>query len=439
MASQRQADEGSNVRERVVTRAAVPIRDHAGSPQQMSAQFHQALRQMTSEPLGSRQRSDARAGTAPAGPSRTRTVVHYVDSNTYGGCEAVVLLLLSGLDRKLWRPMLFYHEGVGIERLLAEAARNDVPCRPVPRITNRNLPAALIRFAGELRRAQASVFHMHLNWPLGCRYATTAALVARVPAVVSTAHLCAPVNDIRFGAMRMRLRTAIVDRYVAVSSAMTAGLRDTLGIPEAKIRVIQNGIDVGAFGRPCDPALRAQLSGGTNRPLVFTPARLHAQKGHTFLLEAAAQVPDAIFVLAGDGEERPRLEEQAGQLQIADRVRFLGNRQDIPALMACCDLFVLPSLYEGLPLSVLEAMAAGRPVVATAVSGTPEAVIDGVTGLLVPPSDAASLSAAIRRVLSDPELADRIARAGRTAVAEKFSGGAMVSATAGLYEELLQS
>jgi glycosyltransferase involved in cell wall biosynthesis len=366
-------------------------------------------------------------------------VVHYVDSNTYGGCEAVVLLLLSGLDRRVWRPMLFYHEGAGIERLLVEAARHDVPCRPVPRITNRNLPAALIRFARELKRAQASVFHMHLNWPLGCRYATTAALLARVPAVVSTAHLCSPITDIRFGAIRMRLRTAIVDRYVAVSSAMTACLRDTLGIPEAKVRVIQNGIDVAAVRGECDPVLRASLTGGTNRPVVFTPARLHTQKGHDYLLEAAAQVPDAVFVLAGDGEERARLEDRARQLQVADRVRFLGNRQDVPALLACCDLFVLPSLYEGLPLSVLEAMAAGRPVVATAIGGTDEAVIDGVTGLLVPPADAGALATAIRRVLSDPQLAAALAAAGRAAVTEKFSSQAMVRNTARLYDELLQS
>ena len=172
---------------------------------------------------------------------------------------------------------------------------------------------------------------------------------------------------------------------------------------------------------------------------MFTPARLHSQKGHIFLLEAAVHVPDALFVFAGDGEERSRLEDRARQLHIADRVRFLGSRQDVPALLACCDVFVLPSLYEGLPLSVLEAMAAGRPVVATSISGTDEAVVDGVTGLLVPPSDAGALAAALNRVLSDRDLAARLANAGRTAVNEKFSSEIMVRNTAQLYEELLQS
>jgi glycosyltransferase involved in cell wall biosynthesis len=194
-------------------------------------------------------------------PRRVRTVVHYVDSNTYGGCEALILLLLSGLDRNAWRPMLFHHESPGIERLLTEAASRGIPCRVVPRITNRNLPAAVTRFARELRRAETSVFHMHLNWPLGCRYATTAALIGRVPAVVATAHLCWSVSDVRFAGIRQRLRTALIDRYVAVSIGMTACLRTALGVPDAKIRVIQNGIDVAAFRRPCDPAVRALPKG----------------------------------------------------------------------------------------------------------------------------------------------------------------------------------
>ena len=371
-------------------------------------------------------------------PGRPRTVVHYVDSNTYGGCEAVVSLLLSGLAGSLWRPVLFHRDGPGLERLLAEAARMGVPSRAVSPITNRNLPQALMRLARELKRADTSVLHLHLSWPLGCRYVTTAALVARVPAVVATTHLCSRFDEVRFAGLKQYLRSAIIDRYIPVSVAMTACLRETLGIPTAKMRVIQNGIDIAAFGHGCNPAVRASLA-AANRPVVFTPARLHAGKGHMFLLEAAAQVPDALFVFAGDGDERTRLIDRARQLQIADRVRFLGDRSDVPALLACSDLFVLPSLAEGLPMSVLEAMAAGRPVIATSVGGIGEAVTDGVTGLLVPPADANALAAAIRRLLLDAELAGRLARAARAAVAERFSSEAMVRNTARLYDEVLDS
>ena len=117
-----------------------------------------------------------------------------------------------------------------------------------------------------------------------------------------------------------------------------------------------------------------------DRPIVLTVARLDPQKGHRYLLAAATEVPEAVFALVGEGGERAALENQARTLGVAERVRFLGHRDDVPELLAACDLFVLPSLYEGLPLSVLEAMAAAKPVVATAIDGTTEAVVHEVTG-----------------------------------------------------------
>jgi glycosyltransferase involved in cell wall biosynthesis len=179
------------------------------------------------------------------------------------------------------------------------------------------------------------------------------------------------------------------------------------------------------------------LTGGSDCPIVFTPARLYSRKGHIHLLQAATLVPDALFVLAGDGPERARLEECARQLGVAARVRFLGQRQDIPQLLASCDLFVLPSLYEGLPLSVLEAMAAGKPVIATAIRGTDEAVIHGKTGLLVAPGNPVDLAAAIRKLLSDRALAAQLAQAGKARVAQEFSAEAMVQGASRVYEEAL--
>ena len=210
-----------------------------------------------------------------------------------------------------------------------------------------------------------------------------------------------------------------------------------LQVPESKVRVVQNGIQLANFGRPPDFALRAMLTGGIDRPIVFTPARLHSQKGHMYLLEAAALVPDALFVLAGDGPERDRLEAFARRLGIEGRVRFLGHRRDIPQLLASCDLFVLPSLYEGLPVTVLEAMAAGKPVVATDIGGTDEAVMHGATGLLVPPGSPVDLATAIRTLLSDQRLAARLAEAGRAWAVQEFSSASMVRGVTRVYDELI--
>ncbi len=200
------------------------------------------------------------------------------------------------------------------------------------------------------------------------------------------------------------MQTASIDRYIAVSNEVKERLRKDMAVPESKIKVVHNGIRLARFSRQTDPELRRELTQGSGRPIVLTPARLHSQKGHIYLLQAAALVPDALFVLAGEGPERRSLEDVAKGLGLETRVRFLGQREDIPDLLACCDVFVLPSLYEGLPLSVLEAMAAGKPVVATRIGGTAEAVVHGVTGMLVPPENPRELAAAIRTLLADSSL-----------------------------------
>lgn len=299
-------------------------------------------------------------------------------------------------------------------------------------------PARVARFVVALRAARPDVFHAHLNWPLACRYGLVAAVLARVPAVVATEHLFREIPW-RRSILVQQIISAGVDRYIAVCHEVARRLRQTLRFPARKVQVVRNGIPLAPFERPANPALRATLAGATGRPIVLTTARLNEQKGHGYLLTAAVLVPEATFVLAGDGPHRAMLEARARALGLESRVVFLGYRQDVPDLLASCDLFVLPSLFEGLPLSVLEAMAADRPVVATAVGGTDEAVIHGQTGLLVPPADPAALAAAIRTVLADPALAHRLAAAGKAQVHREFAVAGMVRRVTHIYDELLDS
>jgi len=345
--------------------------------------------------------------------------------------------LLSGLDRTRWRPILIHHEVPGIARLLNQVRQLGISCRAVPTVTGHNRIGTLCRFVEELRAAEPTIFHAHLNWPLGCRYGVAAAKISRVPAIVATLHLYAPVADARFGWLKQCAQAAMIDQYIAVSRGVKENLCKDLGTPDSKVRVVHNGIRLTAFERAANAGLRDKLTEGRDLPVVFTPARLHAQKGHTYLLQAAAQVPDAIFVLAGDGPERSALEELCLRLGLEDRVRFLGRREDIPELLATCDLFVLPSLYEGLPLSVLEAMASGKPVVATGVGGTDEVVVHGSTGKLVPPMDVTALAVAIGAMLRDQAMAARFGEAGRKRVAQLFSAEVMVRGVSDLYDELI--
>jgi glycosyltransferase involved in cell wall biosynthesis len=212
--------------------------------------------------------------------------------------------------------------------------------------------------------------------------------------------------------------------------------------PVDKIEVVHNGIIIENYasrdnGTSTGETFASIKRSRENSPVVLTVARLDKQKGHTYLLKAAADVPGALFIFAGDGPEKTNLENQARELGLADRVVFLGKRNDIPELLNGCDIFVLPSLYEGLPLSIMEAMAAGKPVVASDIGGVNELVRDGETGYLVPPGDTQALAHGINTLVSDPALARKMALAGKTLAEKEFSADSMVAGVTNIYKEQL--
>jgi glycosyltransferase involved in cell wall biosynthesis len=366
-----------------------------------------------------------------------RTVVHYTDTAIFGGAERALLILLSGLDRRRWRPVLFCHDEAGTTPLATEARQLDITVRVLPDLRRgRHRVHRIIQFIRALKAERPAVFHAHLSWPLACRSALLAASAARTPAIVATAHLHVPITSLR-GIFLQRLISTRVDRYLAVSAEVGRGLRLNFGLPERKIEIVHNAIPLAAFERSAPEGLRAMLTREAEGPIVLTAARLHEQKGIDVLLDAAALVPGATFVVAGDGPLRQRLEARACQLEIAQRVVFLGQRHDVPDLMAAADLFVLPSFYEGLPLTVLEAMASGTPVIATAIGGTDEVISNGRTGVLVPPRDAHALAHAIERLLRDPDLARQLGRAGRAHVSDHFAVDTMIARVSNVYDAAL--
>jgi glycosyltransferase involved in cell wall biosynthesis len=361
-----------------------------------------------------------------------RRVVHYVDSDIFGGTEEAALHLMSSLDHARWEPVLLHHPDPGVARLVDGARRLGVRTVVVPRVRRGPRLAGVPWLWRALYLERPALFHAHLTWPRACKQGVLAAWLARVPAV-ATAHL--------YVASRLKCRTRpvlrLLRRIIAVSEEVRTRYARELRVPARRLAVVRNGITLPPSIPAPDPALRADLVRGRPDYLVLTPARLNPQKGHEYILAAAALVPDATFVLAGDGPLRGELEARARELGIADRCVFLGHRSDVPDLLAVTDLFVLPSLFEGLPISVLEAMAAQRPIVATAIGGTDEAVIHEVTGLLVPPRDPATLAAAIRRLQADPRLAERLAAAGRERVEREFSAVATARSVMRIYDEVL--
>ena len=264
-----------------------------------------------------------------------------------------------------------------------------------------------------LRRIRPTVAHVMDVWP----QAVVAARLARVPHVLVTHHTPElPRRDNLAGWVWQRLGWLARPEVIYTSEADRArdGRRPS--------RVIALGIDLDRFAE-APAALRSDA------PLVGNVARLAPQKDHPTLIEAARLVPEAEFVIVGEGELREELERRAEGL----RVRFLGSRHDVPELLASFDVFAFPSLFEGRCLAVVEAQAAGVPVVATAVGGIRETVVDGETGLLVPTGDPAALAVAIRRLLEDRASAQAMAAEARRRVRERFSVDRMVEETLRLY------
>ena len=294
--------------------------------------------------------------------------------------------------------------------------------------------------AAHLAEVRADVVHAHMY-----RAETVAARAVialgeagqRRPYLVATAHS----SRVRSEADRAALLelTPQFDQLIAVSKASEAKLLDE-GRATVPISLIYNGVDLQRYDHqePCC-TLPEEYGMEPGSQIVGVVARLEPEKGHPTLLEAwpgvLRAVPDAYLLIVGEGSRRDALEAQARELRIAHRVVFTGRRDDVPAVTAALDVAVLPSYREAQGLTILEAMALSRPVVASNVGGIPEMVEDGVTGLLVPPHDAAALTAAIVRLLTDHPYADMLGRAGHDLVHDRFCLELMVEAVASIYDE----
>jgi glycosyltransferase involved in cell wall biosynthesis len=294
----------------------------------------------------------------------------------------------------------------------------------------------MARFIQLLRAERPTIFHAHLNWPLGCQHALLCALVARTPVVVTTTHIA---NDALAGRSLWlrRWMNRRIDHSIAVSHGVAEYLRAQIGIAPAQVTVIHNGVDEPDQRPRSSSAPCSDSSTDPDHVNVLTIARLVPQKGLDYLLEAARLLPSARFAIAGDGPERRYLEARLRALSLDERVCLLGHREDVACLLARADVCVLPSLYEGLPLVLLEALMQGTPVIATDIAGVDEVIVSGENGLLVPASNPVALAQAIERVLADRSLARRLGERGRQSARQHFSAARMLAQYEALYHTLV--
>ncbi len=244
--------------------------------------------------------------------------------------------------------------------------------------------------------------------------------------------------------MMYRVGGRVADGFIAVSDDVASSVRHAFRPPRDRLTVIPNGVEVERYGTSIARAeVRASIRIPADAPMAIVVAKLMTQKGHAVLLDALPRVHERFpllhTVLVGEGELRAQLEARVRRERLDDRVRFLGDRGDIPDLLSASDLFVLPSLWEGLPMALLEAMATRLPVIASAVSGTRQVIQDDRSGVLVPAGDARALAGAMMRVLGDPHHAAALGRAARSRVEDCYSAGAQAQRHVRLYRTQLSA
>jgi glycosyltransferase involved in cell wall biosynthesis len=301
----------------------------------------------------------------------------------------------------------------------------------------------VLRLARLLRREQVDLIQAHQYTPFF--YAAAARLFAPRPAILLTEHGRHHPDYPRLKrkvANRLLLRRR--DRVVAVGGAVRDALVANDGFPGARVGVIYNGIDLTPFAAPDDRrTVRRELGFGDGEFVIVQVARLDYLKDHATAVRTLARVvphrPDARLVLIGEGPERDSIREVVRRHGLEAHVRFLGLRKDVARLLSAADLFLLTSISEGIPLTVIEAMAAGLPVVSTGVGGLPEVVEEGRTGLLAPSGDHDALARTICRLAGDPALREQMGRLGRQRAEAHFSEPRMHTRYGQLYREMLAS
>lgn len=362
-----------------------------------------------------------------------------------GGMKEHLLSLLKGLDKNRFHIHVACPGNSSIE---TELRKLGIQVHNIPLVGPIN-PGEDIRSCKAIKNlCQAEGFTIiHCHGSKAGLVGRLAAATAKVPLVILTAHNF--VVDDKYSLAKKIVFTKgeqflgrVTDCVITVSSALRKEYIEKFRVPAEKVVCVYNGIDTESFDLTVDKKkIKTQLGLAPEKPVIGTVARMAPQKGLPFLLEAIAILGETVnagFLIAGDGPLRPDLERQAEQLGLSGKVCFPGYCQNIKEILQIFDIFVIPSISEGLSITAIEALAAGKPVVASRVGGLPEVVEDGKTGVLVPPGDPATLASAIKNLLDDPALRERMGRAGRRTAKDKFSLENMIRKTEELYISLFK-
>jgi len=368
-------------------------------------------------------------GSTGDGLARPIPLLFLVTNFDRGGAERILSRCAAGLPRDKYAARAAALQGRS-RSVAGELTQAGIPVHDLGMACKWDL-RVLLRLARLLRRERIQILFTFMFHPtlLG----RIVGRLYRVPVRISSERVMAWEG--RGRRLLNRWTVPLATHVVAVSDRVAAYAAREFRIPPDRLSTIVNGVDLDHFR----PVPRDRHAGP---PVIGCTARLHRKNDHATLLQAFARLsarwPEARLLLVGHGPEEPRLRTLADALGVSPRVDFLGEQPDVAPYLKQMDLYVQASVAEGMPNSVLEAMAAGLPVVATAVGGTPEVVLDGQTGLLVAPGDPSALADAMFTLLANPRLAERFGRAGRARVEAHFGEGQMIGQIEALLDRLVE-
>jgi len=370
-------------------------------------------------------------------------IAYFVISEVRAGVEEHILDLMLHLDRRRFEISLI------CPPKLAAAFQDDFKAFPFHvhgiKVRGWRDLKSLFGLYHLFRQEKFDIIHSHMF--RSSFICTPVAKLAGIPVVIETDHGREAWRKgiIKGSYFIDRIIARLTNKIIAVSEACGKYLLDEKGLSAEKVIVIQNGRDLSIYS-PDIPVeispLKKELGIQDGCTIFGVVGRLEVQKGHIYLLEAIPKIMKTSkkfkILIVGDGSLREELESKAKELGIKDHLIFTGFRSDIPKLLRVIDIFVLPSLFEGLPLVAIEASATGKPVIATAVDGTPEVIIDGKTGILVPPRDPESLSKAMLSFLYNPSQCMFLGQNGRDYVNQKYSIQRQIRETEQVYYSCLE-
>lgn len=345
-------------------------------------------------------------------------VLYVITALGIGGAEKLLLSIIQKLDLKTFAPIVvsLYNDCTLYKDFKKTRAR--IFCL---KYSNKYNPFILFKLIQLIRCEKPDIVHTHL--PHATIWGRIAARVSGRKTVFSTEHnLSVWKRKHFFFYLLYKVTCKWNFRIIAVSKAIKKEIAKEFSVPEQKIVVIYNGIDIAEYNDNIEcPDDLTKLT----RPIIGTVGRLHRIKGHKYLVAAFSktiqQFPTANLLVVGDGDQREDLNQQITELRLNDSVHLLGSRDDVRAILQHIDIFVFPSLEEGLGIALIEAFVAGKPCIATNIGGIPEIIEDGKNGFLVPPSDSVTLAERILQLLRNKELCGKMASYSRQVVKDKFN------------------